>query len=303
MGRDSGLRQPDFRDLGPPFRFPKVYVTSSCRLFSMSADWSRRKRSRAVVREISPRFTDAIANYFGSGPTDIEASRAAHAAYVTALRAHGVEVDVLPGLDGFPDCCFVEDTAVVVDDVVVIPNMGHPTREGEQTDVMRLLAGSLEVQRPPEGARMDGGDVIFFDDRFLIGLSTRTNEAGAAFLSEICEAKGYDTMLIEIPSTTLHLTTVASSPQPGLLVAAEGHLTPAQLQPLVDEGVEVLWVPNEESYAANTIGFEGDRVIISAGYPATKALLQNAGFSVMEVDMEHIRCADGSLTCCSVFYL
>lgn len=269
----------------------------------MMVDWSRRKRARAVTREISPNFMDALANFFGTGPTDLEASRAAHAAYVSALRAHGIEVDVLPGLSAHPDCTFVEDTAVVVDDAVVIPQMGHPSREGEQADVKALLADHLEVLEMPEGAKMDGGDVIFFDDRFLVGLSTRTNKAGAAFLREVAARRGYGVMEFEIPPSTLHLTTVCSSPRPGMLVAAEGHLTPAQFQPLIDEGVEMLWVPNEESYAANTIGFEDGRVIISADYPKTRGLLEEAGFTIHEVDMAHIRCADGSLTCCSVFYL
>ena len=265
--------------------------------------WSRRKRTRAVAREISPNFTQALAAYFGTGPTDLAASRAAHAAYVAALENHGIEVDVLPGLDAHPDCTFVEDTAVVVDDAVVIPVMGHPSREGEQAEVQALLSSHLEVLEMPEGARMDGGDVIFFDDRYLVGLSTRTNKAGAAFLREVAARRGYGVMEFKIPASTLHLTTICSSPRPRMLVTAEGHLTPDQLQPLVDEGVEVLWVPNEESYAANTIGFEGGRVIISADYPETDRILTEAGFTTSTVDMEHIRAADGSLTCCSVFYL
>jgi dimethylargininase len=71
---------------------------------------------------------------------------------------------------------------------------------------------------------------------------------------------------------------------------------------LTDDGVEVIWIPNEESYAANTIGFEDDRLIISAGYPETERILQSAGYQTRTVDMTHIRAADGSLTCCSIFY-
>lgn len=79
-------------------------------------------------------------------------------------------------------------------------------------------------------------------------------------------------------------------------------MVPDQFAELVAEGVEVLWVPNEESYAANVIGFESGKVLISADYPMTKKILENAGFTTQSVDMEHIRAADGSLTCCSIFY-
>jgi dimethylargininase len=244
----------------------------------------------------------ALASYFGSGPTDVVASREAHANYVEALRNMGVVVEVLPGLDNHPDCTFVEDTAIVVGDSVVIPFMGHPSREGEQRAVQEFFEGLLEVVQMPEGATMDGGDVIFFDDRFLVGHSTRTNEEGIAFFREVVTSQGFEMMVFKIPSSTLHLTTVCSSPKPGMLIAAEGHLTPEQFTPLIDQGVELLWAPNDESYAANVIGFEGDRVIISADYPRTKAILENAGFTTKSVDMKHIRAADGSLTCCSIFY-
>ena len=79
-------------------------------------------------------------------------------------------------------------------------------------------------------------------------------------------------------------------------------LKPKQFQHLVDEGVEIIWIPNEESYAANVIGFEDGRVIISADYPVVRQKLSSAGFEITEIDMAHIRAADGSLTCCSIFY-
>ncbi len=268
----------------------------------MGNEWGRRKRSRALVRTVSPNFQNALANYFGSGPTDVALSQAAHDDYVSALKENGVEVDVLPGIAGHPDCTFVEDTAIVVDDVVVIANMGHHSREGEQVDVEAFLSDRLEIVRMPEGALMDGGDVVFFDDRFLVGLSTRTNKAGAAFLREVAAARGYGVMEFDVPDSTLHLTTVCSSPAPGLIVAAEGHLTEGQFQPLMDEGFDVLWVPNEESYASNMIGFETGNVIISADYPITRNLMEARGYSVRPVDMEHIRAADGSLTCLSIFF-
>ena len=274
----------------------------SNRLLIMGGDWGRRKRTRAVVREISPNFEKALANYFGTGPTDVGASQSAHDAYVAALLDHGVQLDVLPGIAENPDCTFVEDTAVIVDDVALIMNMGHPSREGEQQAVKELLADHLTVMHLPDGAKMDGGDVIFFDNRLLVGRSTRTNDVGIDFLRSIATEKGLGVDVFDVPSSTLHLTTVCSSPKPGMLVAAEGHLTPKQFQPLVDEGVEIIWIPNDESYAANVIGFEDGRVIISADYPVVRQKLSSAGFEITEIDMAHIRAADGSLTCCSIFY-
>ena len=126
--------------------------------------------------------------------------------------------------------------------------------------------------------------------------------AGIEFFSGVALTRGYPTMVFEVPESTLHLTTICSSPKPGMLVTAEGHLVPDQFAELVAEGVDVLWIPNEESYAANVIGFESGKVLISADYPMAKKILEEAGFTTQSVDMEHIRAADGSLTCCSIFY-
>ena len=135
---------------------------------------------------------------------------------------------ILPGLDEHPDCCFVEDTAVMVDGKAIIPNMGHHSREGEQVAVAEHLSSSAEIIKMPEGATLDGGDVVFFDDRYLIGVSTRTNKEGADFLASHVREDDFDCEFIDIPSSTLHLTTVCSSPRPGLIIAAEGHLTASQ---------------------------------------------------------------------------
>ena len=186
----------------------------------------------------------------------------------------------------------------MVDGKAIIPNMGHRSREGEQVAVAEHLSSSAEIIKMPEGATLDGGDVVFFDDRYLIGVSTRTNKEGADFLASHVREDGFDCEFIDIPSSTLHLTTVCSSPRPGLIIAAEGHLTASQLEPLAES---VIWVPNRESYAANTIGYKGDRAIIADGFPIVRQTMLDEGFKITSVDMKEIMQADGSLTCLSVF--
>ena len=137
-----------------------------------------RSRKAAVARSISPSFESALSGFFGTRKPSREDAEGSHESYVAALRAHGTEVTVLPALREHPDCCFTEDTAVIVGDLAVIPNMGHPTREGEQEAVIEHLSGLYEISRMPEGTKLDGGDVVFSDDTYLIGISTRTSKEG-----------------------------------------------------------------------------------------------------------------------------
>ena len=188
-----------------------------------------RARGRALTREVSPNYADAVSNFFTTRVPDYDSARGSQEAYFAALRAHGSEVIVLPPLEGFPDCSFTEDTAVILDDCAVIPNLGHASRDGEQDSLAEFLADDFEIRRMPAGATLDGGDVVFYDDRFLVGVSTRTNREGADFLSEHASKVGMDVQLFDVPESTLHLTTVCSSPRPGTMVAAEGHLTEKDL--------------------------------------------------------------------------
>ena len=255
-----------------------------------------RARGRALTRDVSPEFADAVSSYFKTREPDFEAAKGSQEAYFTALRAHGTEVVTLPAIPGYPDCSFTEDTAVIIDDKAVIPNLGHPSRDGEQESIAEYLDDSFEIARMPKGATLDGGDVVFYDDRFLVGSSTRTNREGASFLADHAKEAGFGVQLLDVPESTLHLTTVCSSPRTGTIVAAEGHLR----APDLSFAEEIIWIPGEESYAANTIAY-GDRLIIAEGYKKARQLMMNAGFSVTTLEMGEFREVDASLTCLSVF--
>ena len=255
-----------------------------------------RTRGRALTREVSPESADAVSNYLPTRAPDYVASRGAQDSYLAALRADGAEVGCIPPLGGCPDCSCTEDTAVILDDCVVMPNLGHPRRDGGQDSIAEFLADDFEIHRMPAGATLDGGDVVFYDDRFLVGVSTRTNREGASFLSKRAREAGLDVQLFDVPESTLHLTTVCSSPRAGTMVAAEGHLKEEDLA----FAEEVIWIPEEEGYAAKTIAY-GDRVIMADGYKKSRQLMMDAGFSITTIDMTEFREVDASLTCLSVF--
>lgn len=266
-------------------------------MIRMGGTFNRTKPS-AIVRDISSDYDKALSSYFGSSTPDVGAARGSHSAYIAALRAHGTEVEVLPELHGYPDCCFVEDAAVILEDTAIILAPGHPSRSGEVDSIADHLSQSMEIVRLGGKGCVDGGDVVFLDDTFVIGKSTRTDEAGIKELSRHMRALDFNVDVMDVPSTTLHLTTVCSSPRPGTLVYSERDLQSESLRSYVDE---LIPVPANEAYAANTLGYPNDRVIIAAGYPETRRRLLDSGFSITTVDMEPIKQADGSLTCLSVF--
>jgi len=262
------------------------------------------QKSRAIVRSISESYINAIASYFGSGPTNIDAAKQQHKAYCEALSSSGIEVTILDADQNHPDCVFVEDQAVVIDGHVLLPVPGHESRRGEQPPIADFLSDQLQGHQickmvPP--AMMDGGDILRLGNLFFVGRSTRTNDAGISELKGLLDHLGHELRVIDIPPRALHLTSISSTPSDNLILIPEGYLEIDAFGEL-PEGCEILEMPKEEVYGCNTIGLPGKKIIIADGYPTVQSELENRGFECLVLDMSQIRAADGSLTCCSVFY-
>ena len=132
---------------------------------------------RAIVRRVSDSFEKALASYFGSGPTDVNEAKLQHSLYVSKLEELGLSVKILDSDLNYPDCCFVEDHAVIAGDSALITNAGHDSRIGEKVVVQEALGTDLELQFMPSEARMDGGDVLQFGNKFFVCNSSRSYKA------------------------------------------------------------------------------------------------------------------------------
>ena len=114
---------------------------------------------------------------------------------------------------------------------------------------------------------------------------------------DFVESRGFTLHVIEVPSTSLHLISICTSPSPGILLAPEGWFQQSDFP----SNSEILWIPSEEAYAANVMAF-GSEVLVAAGYPQTSKLLEDKGLNLHPMEMSQFRAADGSLTCLSVLY-
>ena len=258
-----------------------------------------RSRNDAVVRQFSANFDSAMSSFFGTRIPNREAAQGAHDAYVAALRAHGTDVTVLPGLDGHPDCCFVEDQAIIVDGNALMPIVGHESRLGEQPLIASFLEKSLTLHWMEEPAKLDGGDIVRVGDKIFVGIGERTNKEGVAQLRAFLSELGYKLKQINLPKGILHLTSACSSPDPPILLIPEGILKPSDFGKLPD--TEIVVVPQEEMYGCNTIGF-GKHVLVAKGYPTVNKLLEEKGYTIHELEMSQFKAVDGSITCLSLFF-
>ena len=257
------------------------------------------ERCKAIVRGIPTTYCNALVNHFGEGPSDLELAKKQHAAYIGALRNHGVEVIEIPADDNYPDCVFVEDLAVVLGKRCFIPRLGHESRRGETRIVVQELEGYLEIVKMNGTGIMDGGDVLRIGDILFIGRSTRTDDAGIAEFRTFVEDSGFELRVIDVSEHVLHLTSMCSSPTEDILLLTEGTASAEEFGDL--PGIDIIMVPTEEIRGANVIGF-GNRMIVADGFPVVCSELTIRGFELTLLDISQISAADASLTCCSVFF-
>jgi dimethylargininase len=250
----------------------------------------------AIVRPPAASFAEGLTTA-GLGAPDLALALSQHAAYVDTLRQLGVHVTALSPDPAFPDSTFVEDTAVVTAHGAILARPGAPSRAGEAAPMRQVLEahfGTIAAIAAP--ATLDGGDICQADRTFFIGLSERTNEAGAHQLAALLGAWGYGSTIIDIRgnSALLHLKSGIAWLGGRNLVVAEtlvGHPALA--------GYRLTVVPSDETYAANCVRVN-DAVLAASGHPAITKAIAALGHRVVTLDMSEFRKMDGGLSCLSL---
>jgi dimethylargininase len=221
-----------------------------------------------------------------------------HAAYVAALRAAGLTVDVLPPLEDFPDSIFVEDPALVLPEGAILLRPGASSRLGESEEMRSALTRHFDRVLELQGDEYaDGGDILVGPDIVFIGMSRRTNRAGAEALRAKLERFGRKARIVATPEPILHFKTAASLLSDDTMLATK---------PMVDSGVfagfRIVVVPAGEEHAANSIRVN-DVVFVGESFPRTIDLLDKEGFSVRPLPVTEIAGLDAGLSCMSLRWM
>jgi dimethylargininase len=249
----------------------------------------------ALTRAVSPAIGRAELTHLERRPIDVATASAQHRAYEAALRALGCEVLSLPADPALPDSVFVEDTAVVLDEVAVLARPGAASRRPETTAVADVLRRHRRLVPIGAPGTLEGGDVLRLGRAIYVGRSSRTNQAGIAQLAAAVTPYGYDVHPAPVRGC-LHLKSAAT------LVGPERVLCNREwTDPDAFAGVEVLEVAPDEPHGANGL-LVGERLIYPASFPATRRRLERAGVAVHPVDVSELHKAEGGVTCCSLVF-
>jgi dimethylargininase len=252
-------------------------------------------RTVAVTRELTAAIGNCELTFLHRSAIDFGLAQQQHRDYQSALSSLGCEVVVVPAPPGLADSVFIEDTALVLDDIAVMLRPGVASRQPEVAGVAEVLQQykPLKAIEPP--GTIDGGDLLRVGNRIFAGLSTRSNQSGIQQLRDIVSDFG---MTVETVETTkcLHLKSAVSEVAPGTLL-----INTDWISSLAFKDFEMIPVDKEETHAANALRI-GKNLIYPSSFPRTMNALVNRGIDVLPVDLTELQKAEGAVTCCSLIF-
>ena len=249
----------------------------------------------AFTRGVSRTIGDCKLTFMDREQVDVAAATRQHDAYTQCLKNMGVQITALDLLPEAPDAVFIQDTAVVVDEVAVVASMGVACRAEEVESVAQALAAHRPLRRLSPPATLEGGDVVRVGRTLFVGDSGRTNREGIRQLNDILAPYDYEVIPVGVRGC-LHLSTGCSYLGRGLML-----VNPVWVDAESFRQFEMLEVPETESWAANTMAI-GDTVLMASAFERTCALVKERGFNVVATDISELQKAEGALTCMSLMF-
>src|SRR5712692_467658 len=249
----------------------------------------------AITRAVSPAIVSCELSFIDRKPIALATAQEQHQAYEKLLEKLGARVISLPAEPDLPDSMFVEDPAIVLDELAVILPLGTATRRREAPSLAQALAKFRKLETISLPGTLEGGDVLGIGRRLFVGLTQRSNAEGIRQLAAILAPHHYE--VIAVPVTgCLHLKSAVTHLGRNTLLANRAWFDTTPLA-----GHEWIDVDPAEPHAANALAL-GGTIIFPASFPCTRAQIEARGFSVITIDISELQKAESGLTCSSILF-
>jgi dimethylargininase len=249
----------------------------------------------AITREISPAITNCVLTHLDREPIDLAKARVQHRQYEAALAAAGCRVHTLPAEPDLPDSVFVEDAAVVLDELAVITRPGVASRRLETDSIAEALRPHRQLAYIQSPGTIDGGDVLQVGKQLFIGLSGRTNRQAVEQMHRLLSPLGYKVHGVAVQGC-LHLKSAVTRVAENTLL-----MNRAWVDLSAFGQMDIIDVHPSEPHGANAL-LLGERVIYSDSYPSTRDRLLDWSILLETVPMSELAKAEGAVTCCSLVF-
>jgi dimethylargininase len=249
----------------------------------------------AITRAVSPAIVNCELSFIPRQPIDLQIAREQHHAYEILLEKIGAHVLSLPAEPGLPDSMFVEDPAIVLDELAVIFPLGTESRRPEATSLAQAISKFRKLEHVTLPGTLEGGDVLRIGRKLFVGLTKRSNSEGIRRLAAILAPHDYE--VIAVPVTgCLHLKSAVTFLGRNTLLANRAWFDAAPFS-----AYDWIDVDPTEPHAANALAV-GSTVIFPASFPRTRARMEANRFHVTPLDISELQKAESGLTCSSLLF-
>ena len=249
----------------------------------------------AITRAVSPSLSQCELSFIRRQPIDLAKAQSQHHAYEKLLADLGARVISLRAESELPDSMFVEDPALVLDELAVIFPLGTESRRREAVSLAAALKPFRKLQYVQLPGMLEGGDILRLGRKLFVGLTARSNADGIAQLSAIVAPRGYQVVGVPVPGC-LHLKSAVTALDEHTLLANR-----AWFDSSFFPGYDWLDVDPTEPHAGNALTLSGT-VIFPASFPRTCALIEARGFTVARLDISELQKAESGITCSSLLF-
>lgn len=249
----------------------------------------------AITHKPSPHLNDCELTFLSAQEIDFQKAQIQHENYCQMLSKLGADVITLEENLDLPDCAFVEDTAVVLDEVAIITSMGVSSRRRETEAVEKKLAEFRPVKRIELPAQIEGGDVLAIDKNIFVGNSSRTNAEGINDFREIVNPLGYKVFAVDVLSS-LHLTTACTALDDETIL-----INPEWIKAEVFKGFRKINLPQSEPFTANILRIN-NTICIHSEFTETAENLEKLGYKIESINISEFLKAEAGLTCLSLVF-
>lgn len=247
----------------------------------------------AITRGVGPTFGDCNLEFMARQAIDVDRAIAQHRGYEDCLRELNLNVVSLPANPGFPDGLFVEDPAIVLDEVAIVCRMGAQVRRKEAPSLAEAVAQFRPLKWLNEPGTLEGGDVVRIGKTLYVGVSPRSNREGSEQLAELIRPFGYRVVPVAVTGC-MHLKSACCWIGEDTVLANREWMEPGAFADF-----RILDVP--ETWAANVLRV-GGTVIVPASFPRTQDLLDESGFHTKSLDVSELQKAEAGVTCMSLIF-
>ena len=228
------------------------------------------------------------------GKPDYNLALKQHSEYTKTLMKLGLDVEVLPSDELYPDSTFIEDVALCTKAVAVITNPGARSRNGETEGMHQVLSAYFNtIEKITYPGTVEAGDIMMVGDHFFIGLSGRTNNEGADQMIKILKNHGFSGSKVRL-NKMLHLKSGVSYLENNIMLVCGEFIDNKAFKKY-----NRIVIDEDECYAANSLWING-KVLVPEGFPKTRGKIEKAGFETIPVDVSEFRKVDGGLSCLSL---